>query len=668
LLFLMLPTVLVTAPARGMVTISEVQTFGWIADIVVDGDVAYLASTTNGQLLAVDISDPHRPSVLWSKLIGAYSLEMIGDTLILDAQFDELRIFDVSDPRSPVDRGTIAGSAGLSHPTYADGRLYAIGGGVHVFDASDPTSPVEIGHFPTPAGSDPPKGLAVRDGLAYLAMESIFYELVIVDFSDAAAPSVVGTWSPACCLAGEFSQLWLHGSRVHMPTSTARLFVVDVSDPSEPVEIGRLEDEKTVGAMAFPDGRVVMGRHYGLEVWDLDDPSEPTRLGAMRLPGEIRDVVVHDDLAFVANLRAGMRVVDLREPGFPRVRGGLELERPAGVAVQGIHAFVADAEELRVVDISDPDHPESVAGCEAQGTPFELELHRVSLDAGHVAVAGSHFEVFDVSDPLEPVSRAWLPLAGNDVALTADRVHLLDSGEHAPPPGALHLIELADPAAPQPIDSFETATDGLGPNRTEIQVVDGRAYVAIWETSFGPGSYYALDVLDVSGPAIQRIATPSLGVAPEALVIHPPFAFVAGGYLSGFQLDVLDLDDLGDELPVPIGALYASDVGPPRDLIPVGGVLYAATGGTVWAIDVRDPSRPLILGGVEVDAGQIARAGEQLVVTSARNLVTANPESLHVLEFGPQYQLAPEPNATLLTAAAFIAIALLRRPRASIHS
>ncbi len=82
------------------------------------------------------------------------------------------------------------------------------------------------------------------------------------------------------------------------------------------------------------------------------------------------DVIVVENLAYVAAKRSGLQIVDVSDPEHPDIIGYWD-DNPGsarGVAVSGDYAYVADdSSGLRVVSVADPEHPEEVGYYDTDG-------------------------------------------------------------------------------------------------------------------------------------------------------------------------------------------------------------------------------------------------------------------------------------------------------------
>jgi hypothetical protein len=167
--------------------------------------------------------------------------------------------------------------------------------------------------------------------------------------------------------------------------------VVDVQDPSNPVEIGSYEpgpgyeawSVASRGLYAFV-GRVDAGVS-GVDVIDMANPELPVEVGECAVTGIPRQLAVLGLTVFVAGEGGGMRVVDVSVVEGPVEIGHYLVPDDAlGVGVSGIYVYLANLHAggnmtngLYVIDISSPTNPVEAGN---QATPGH---------AWDVAVSGS---------------------------------------------------------------------------------------------------------------------------------------------------------------------------------------------------------------------------------------------------------------------------------------
>ena len=95
----------------------------------------------------------------------------------------------------------------------------------------------------------------------------------------------------------------------------------------------------------------------GLRVIDVADPSKPVEIGSYDTPGRAYSLAVAGDYAYLMD--GDLRIIDISDPTVPALVGFYDLPESgtAGhVAIQGDQAFVTGS-DFRVLDISNPAAP-----------------------------------------------------------------------------------------------------------------------------------------------------------------------------------------------------------------------------------------------------------------------------------------------------------------------
>ncbi len=212
------------------------------------------------------------------------------------------------------------------------------------------------------------------------------------------------------------------------------------------------------------------------------------------------------------------------------------------VALSGDYAFVADREAgLRVVDISDPEHPQSVG------------VYKTPSEARDVVVSG---------DPSADSENAY--------AYVADKY------------GGLRVLDVSTPTEPQYVGSYKSLEVATG-----VAISGTRVFVA------DQASLSAIDVSDRTSPS--RDAWAHGLTDAKAVAIAGSYAYVAG---DDNGLWVVDISNLTEELDVTgrYTATYrAWDVAVSGDPSAGSGqaYVYVADGGAgLTILDVSDPSDP----------------------------------------------------------------------------
>lgn len=335
---------------------SDLDGHGATMGLSVRGDLLYVAHTQRDELATsvLDVSDPARPRVVEQipRSPGTVSHKAIavGDLLLQSCE----RELEWQGPPF------VRPSGGSDTWT----------GGLRIFDLSeDPEHPREIGFFATPG-----------DGVHRMSSPALPY--AYVTGSD-----------------DGFTDQFLQ--------------IVDLSDPTHPVEVGRWwypgmhegggerprfpADRRYALHHALPDGDLLFCPWWdaGLVILDIADPTRPQFVANLNwgpatsgathtaLPLSGRDLVVVADESIVpgrADIEKQVRVIDVADPYSPRVlsslplpggdywdRGGRygphNLAEPRPGTLQDVDRVFLTCFNagLRVYDLVDPQHPREVA-------------------------------------------------------------------------------------------------------------------------------------------------------------------------------------------------------------------------------------------------------------------------------------------------------------------
>jgi hypothetical protein len=423
-------------------------------------------------------------------------------------------------------------------------------------------------------------GVFVQGDYAYTGFGP---ELAVIDISDPAHPTRVG-WT---FLPNDVLSVWVSGSYIYA-LSFNGLWVLDISDPTHPVEVGSSD---TTGGWVFHvlgDYAYVINDN-GLDVVDISNPSAPHPEGNYDTPGNARDVHVVGQYAYVTDESAGLQIVDVSNPVSPTLESTCSLSGTVeGVYVSGSHAYVTTligdfaADNLRVVDVSDPLHPQEV-GSEQVLLGYPGDAQDVYVSGNYAYVSGSAYisggrwfggvEVVDVSDPQHPDSK------GNYVTPdTSDTYDVYVSGDHAfltsSYDGLFLVVDVSDPTNPTEAGAYSVPQSAY-----DVYVSGNYAYVADW----------GLKVVDVSAPAyltlVGSYSAPVPLSANQRLHVSGDYAYV--GDCMG-RLNVVDISN--PTQPTEVG-FYDTCV---QDVAVAGTHAYVANSSdsSLVILDVADPAHP----------------------------------------------------------------------------
>lgn len=520
--------------------------------------------------------------------IGSKSaLAVRGDYAYL-AIGDRLAVIDTSAPTTPVLRGCSAPLPGWGILDIVLSDAYAFlasdYAGLHVVDISDPTNAIEVGSYDTPGRATQ---VAIADTYAYIADQE--GGLRIIDISD---PShlvetgflYIGYSVADVAVLGNYAYVVEDGLVAVTGTrafATGNLYIIDVSNPCAPREVGYL-----------PLSR------YFLSILDVSDPAHPEEVGQYHEYGYSDGISAADaegDYVYLGVTHGNpfydtgtLIVLDVANPSLP-VRRGTYTTQGAITAVEfaGQHIYLADDENgLYVIEIANPD---SLIPIGAYMTPAHIVDMIVHQNYLHVA-SGPSVVVLDVADRAKPKGIASSDYeqigSGGPLAASGDYVFVVISQHLAEGKGqGMLVIDTSSPQYPKQVGRWRD-WEALG---EDIAIAGNYAYLANLYPS-------KLKIVDVSRPtqwwgfavSYWDASGPAYGVD-----VKDGYAYVADG---GYGLRVIDVSD--PTRPTERGA-FATLTDAHRVIVR-DSYAYVGEREHIQIVDISDPVHPTETGRFEL--------------------------------------------------------------------
>ncbi len=477
------------------VILSKILLPGTVKDIILSGNYVYTANAGGGFNI-VDIFTPDSP-----QLAGTYQFDgwvrdfaVQGNYAYICDLREKLIIIDFSDLSNLVtvaecDAGNPAGGIVVS------GNYAYIGGekDIHIFDISDSSNPVEIGLFDTFNPHD------VFLSGNYLYVADCFDGITIIDVSDPTNPQLAGQTEMSMVSHGWDVNLTGNYSYT---VDNSHIRIIDISDPENPVLIGSYEDNSILSTCVFENYLYCACGAEGLKIIDVTSKSNPIVSGVYETAGYSRDVIVNGDIAYVANRKGGLRILDISTPEDPveiekkdyinvekiEVSGSslyvhdqrtglyiLDISLPAkpeqigfysieeytrDFYISGDYAYIAQPDFCRIIDISNPAMPKEVgiifeedswfSGIHVKNE-FAYATYYNPFDSENVKDKG--VKVFDISVPSNPVE------VGNYLSIEELRsIIIKDNYAYVCGENNTFILDISDPINPVEIGSIEGRT------------------------------------------------------------------------------------------------------------------------------------------------------------------------------------------------------------------
>ena len=339
--------------------------------------------------------------------------------------------------------------------------------GIKIFDISNPDSPVLLNEIET-AGTL--NDLFLCDGFIFSAADGTGF--TVMDLFNPAAASLEAT----CSISGNAFDLEVSADYAYIASDSGGLIVV------------KLANFEVIGSCTLPGTsyRVFISGPYafvacassGLQIINIINPSNPVLLGSLDSESNnINDVVVHGSYAYIADNNNGLLIADISNPATPQLISSLKIPQDGygqylcfrNNIIYLTSAKNSNPKYLYAIDTSNKQIPVVISETELPGSDFFGQSIYVLKDIAYIACGADGLYCYDISDPKAPVEKSHYDTDGTarDVTVQGDLAYVADAGN------GLVILDVSDPTAPDPITTCDTNGYARG-----VSVAGSNAYVA----------------------------------------------------------------------------------------------------------------------------------------------------------------------------------------------
>ncbi len=415
------------------------------------------------------------------------------------------------------------------------------------------------------------------------------------------------------------------GSLAYISTDLTGIRILDISDKTNPHEIGFYNIGGSYEKMKIYNDVMYCDRMGGLAIIDISDPMHPYELNHTSL-GVVNDFVFHDNYIYTAQGSAGWSIIDISDPYNPETIYYLNTDFSVySVRYSSDFLYISTEDGLMIYDISTPSYPNYISTIVFRDTFSCFEIR----DEVIYFVSGAGLTAYDISVIINPIL-----IGSTDVRLSTKYFELIGNKIFGVGTNNLSIYLIDDYGKPRLLNSYDGISNGIHMelefdiSTSEIcaYVLTGRPDVHIFQiypnneiTELGyvsekcsprnvvvrdnlaylASADYGLRIYDVSTPSIPTLVSSYTDVdAVRNIYLVDNYA-----YLSAFG-DGLVILDISDPLnPSFVGSIdpgwYLSQSA--YDVVVVGNTAYMADAEGLFIIDVSDPTNPLEIGSLETD-------------------------------------------------------------------
>jgi hypothetical protein len=273
----------------------------------------------------LDIANPYYPKLIKTNTIsGGMNSLCFGDTYLYAAANGGLYALDVSDP----DNVTIVGSSG-SRFDYAVGMAlsgnyaYTTFQELRVFDISNPAAPNQVGMLEYKG----PGKTAVQGNYAYIADPS--KGVIIADISQPTSPRHITTYE----MSGA-NDLFVDGNYLYL-AANAGLVILDITVPALPTQAATfVTPGAAMGVEVQNNYAFVAEMGMGLQVVDIGNPVSPFSIFCYDLPTGAKTVHLDGNYIYVGGVDEKLYIFMMGSVPVMVTTPGSYMEQPMGTPLE----------------------------------------------------------------------------------------------------------------------------------------------------------------------------------------------------------------------------------------------------------------------------------------------------------------------------------------------
>lgn len=462
-----------------------------VNDIVVSG--SYVIGATYKRLRAFDTSNPSDLRVVSETSFGAKKL-VVKDSFIFAALNSQVIVVELATPIAMREIRRIEIGSKIEDIELVNNHLVVLTTvDVRVLDLSNPAAPTQVGQLPNSCGRWY-EGI-VNNKTLFIPTSR---KLCIIEITDNGEPRQITTLPFSGYVAASIGHyLYLRDDRFNKPI----LRVVDIQDLDNPriVNEVRTPQDWGISCLRAYNKRLLACSDVGPILLDIADPVFPRFTGSFSTFPASKPLSKIGHFAFVSSFDAGVRVLDISNP--QRLQETFYIPDPGfSMAVQGQYAYMGSYSLVKVLDVSSPQLPHTVAQVGIPTInyvyPTYVKIHSNWL----FAAADEQLVVLDVSNPLAPrrIVDYQLPdgCAIRDFDLSQQYLYAVCRSSFV-------VVDFTTVEQPILVNTF---SDPVWEGFSKIIIAEDRAYLL--------RSWAGIDILDLQNPAaptkIEQISLSNL--------------------------------------------------------------------------------------------------------------------------------------------------------------
>lgn len=295
----------------------------------------------------------------------------------------------------------------------------------------------------------------------------------------------------------------------------------------KPIAFYKVPNSKSAMSLVVENNKLYALEDGGLSIYNIDDPKHPKKLGFVGGMGNVRQLRVRGNTAFLSSRQCGLWAVDVSDDNNPKILSNFDtIEMATGLDVVGNLAVIGNrVYGVQCVDVSDPKNMKHLSSIRTDESQSVLYRNGFIFSGDW---AGGEITIIDAKDlkNLKIISKIKLDGYGDGFVVRGNILYASTgqhkkSGPEEKRHGAGHgldIFDISDPENPKKLSKTHFPDIYFGPCDYWTPRVSGNYCVA----SDTINGVFLLDIKDLSNPKILgNLILPKRD--PENPEIYPPY-------------------------------------------------------------------------------------------------------------------------------------------------
>jgi len=215
-----------------------------------------------------------------------------------------------------------------------------------------------------------------------------------------------------CQIVGYAYELELRGDRLYVGSRSGGFSIVDITDRTTPVVVGRYDGYSEMRGFCISGDRLyAAGGEGGLNIYDISDRQEPKFISKTYGRFISEDVKVEGNYAYIAEADSGLTIMDISDENNPYVVGstltsyyGRTVDVSGDVCVcGGIIEEITTPCGISLVDVSTKSNPIERNQLMNGFSEIDFEMRDSLFYCKGNPLSTGYFEIWNLNDILTPV-------------------------------------------------------------------------------------------------------------------------------------------------------------------------------------------------------------------------------------------------------------------------